>query len=227
MGRLLGSHPHVALYTELFLPQYGYVPEMLATENIRLLAEKGLISLNERNASVLGKSAQCTHVGDKRPNFLFSAELSLPNLAPYETRVVHLVRNIYDVAASHQKKFEAGTWSKNFRTAVSEANRNNRLARWLLTGPYRTSIVIVDYDRFWYSTKNLRALFRHVQLDESGLREGYLASFVHIARARPTQDYYRLTTAQRRYIDREYDFGRERDIKRATPADLAQDADDP
>src|SRR5205823_1062059 len=162
-------------------PVYGYVRAMLAATSVRRLADKRLMALNERNASVLSKSTRCDVVGDKRPNFLASAELSLENFAGHQLTVVHLVRNIYDVAASHQKFFEAGRWTKDFRAAVDQANRSNRLAQALLTGPHRKSFVIVDYDRFWYSAANLRALFRHAQLDETGVKEGRIERFVQIA----------------------------------------------
>jgi hypothetical protein len=227
MGRLLGSHPHVALYTELFLPQYGYVPAMLATENIRLLAEKGLIGLNQGNASVLGKSEQCGVVGDKRPGFLLSAELTLPNFAGQRLKVVHIVRNVYDVAASHQKQFEAGSWTKDFQAAVKAGNQSNRLALSLLAGPHRNCFVIVDYDRFWYSEKNLRNAFGHIDLDSAGIKDGAIDGFVRVARTRLTQDQCRLTAEQRSYIDRHYDFDSERELKLRMPLDLARDADDP
>jgi hypothetical protein len=226
LGRLLGSHEDVAMYTELYLPRYGYVPEMLAPENVYMLAEKGLLGLNERNALVLGKSAQCGVVGDKRPGFLVSAELSLANFARHQMKVVHLVRNIYDVAASYQRKFEAGMWNKDFCTAVDESNLSNRLVLSFLTGEYRNSFVIVDYDRFWYSAKNLRALFRRVQLDDTVVGEGNIESFVQVAQTRLAAGQFRLTAEQRRYIDRKYDFSREQELKRATPAELAQSRED-
>src|SRR5205807_7964281 len=49
MGNLLGAHCDVAMYIELFLPYYGYLPEMLAPQNVSMLAEMRLVALSKKN----------------------------------------------------------------------------------------------------------------------------------------------------------------------------------
>ena len=223
MGNLLGLHRNVAMYIELYPPGYGYRPEMFLYQNVLTLSNAAILRLSAKNASVLNKSAACKIVGDKRPNFLYSAELTLPNFATSQLKVVHVVRNIYDIATSYQKGHEAGVnWMQDFRAAVGAANYNNRVALSLLTGPYKDVFVMVDYDRFWYSTQNMRALFRYLDVDDTCVGEVTLQQLVNTAMRKRANRQRCLTARQQTYVDRHYDMASEQELRSLVPPQLVR-----
>src|SRR5205807_9842351 len=118
----------------------------------------------------------------------------------------------------HQKRYEAGGWKKDFRSAVDAANHSNSVAFSLLQSSQRDRLVILDYDRFWYREKNLRNLFRHLRLDANGIKDHVIRKCVQIARTGLEKRKLPLTDEQRRYIQEHYDAEKERNLKAASPA---------
>jgi len=213
LGRMLGMHRDVAMYIELYLPNYGYIPQMFAPENIQMLCESGLLTLNGNNRSIFKKSKNCRVVGDKRPGFITSAELTLLNFGRSEIKVVHILRNIYDVAASEQKRFETGRSKRNHVAAVRAANASNKKALELLGGRHNHNVVILDYDRAWRSAEDIRALYEHLGLDPFSADAKSVEDFVGKSKLIRAAHECRLSAAERAYVDDNYDKSAEETLR--------------
>lgn len=204
LGRLLGQHEDVAMYIELYPPTYGYVPEMLDHRAVRMLADRNILRLGKMHDAVLAKSVHSRFVGDKRPGFMVSAELTFMNFIPDNIRVVHIVRNIDEVAVSYQRRYDAGTWARNFEVAIQDANLSNRLAARLLATEFGRSMIVLDYHQFWRAAGNIRWLFAKLDLPSGGIDCKSIEFFVkkaqHVWGRREN-----LTMAERALIEEHYD----------------------
>jgi hypothetical protein len=209
LGRLLKSHADVTVYNELYSDRHGYLPAMFVPENIRELHRRGRLPMLDRfnNLDVLHRTPTTRWVGDKRPNFMRSAALTLAHFRDRDVVVVHVVRDIRAIAESYRRRAEKGNWpaSRDHTVAVAEANMNNR-AVLSVAGALapRHRLVVLDYDRFWVSPESLRRLLASIDLDPGRMLGTVIEERYAEARdlvARPAL----LTHQASSYVERHYD----------------------
>jgi len=213
LGRLLHTHLLVSLYVELFSFRFGYVPEMFNRANIIRLNRDGLLKSfdKHRNPDVLSSVTPEHIVGDKRPNFMTSAALSLRNFAGKAVTIVHIVRPIRQVAMSYLTHVNSGRWhaSRDHRLAVEHLNRNNRNALDLVERVQPGHrVVVIDYNSFWSAASNAERLFGEIGLDAEGVSKEDVAAIFRISERVPDRSDA-LPTEASGYIDAHYDFDAE------------------
>ena len=219
LGRLLGRHKDVAMFIELYPAINGYTPEMLRPTNITALCEQGIMSLTDVNANVLRKSATAKFLGDKRPGFMRSAELTLEHFQNEQIIVIHIVRNIHDLICSYERRVQNGTWSKNFRSAVTDANMNNQNALRVLNGRHRDRIVVLDYENFWRAKSNAYKLLSRSGLDTSRMDDRAVNIF--FGNASKIQKRERtLDSSIVRYTEAHYDIRAEEALRQIAQTSL-------
>lgn len=170
LGKLLTTHPDVTLFIELYGANTGYVPQMFSFANIRRLLDAGFIKKPPKpeNMELLELGQAGTMIGDKRPNFMESANLTLANFRGRRVNVLHLIRDVKEVAASYLRRRQAGTFPGSYDhvMAVKHVNMNNRNAVALagqLAPEHR--LFVLDYATFWSRPANARRLMRAIGLD--------------------------------------------------------------
>lgn len=172
LGKLLKLHPDVGLFTELFSARFGYRPSMFTPEAIRQFQSLGVLrTLNSHgNSAVLERVSSKRFVGDKRPNFMQSASVTLSQFIAEQVNVVHIVRDPYEVAHSFLERARKGTWSekRDHHVAVKELNTNNlnalRINRVGMPGE-KHNLILLNFSTFWSSIENLKRLFEILDLD--------------------------------------------------------------
>lgn len=213
LGRLLNIHRRIAIYIELFSSRLGYTPEMFNRANIARLNREGVLeSLDKpRNLEILERAKPRRIVGDKRPNFMTSAAMSLPNFAGKSVTVVHVVRGIHEVAMSYVARAEAEIWdaARDHKLAVEQLNMNNRLALDLVDriGPGHR-LFILDYRSFWSSAGNVDRLFREIEVNPKQASDQEITKMFRIAHGVLKREP-ELSADARSYIDAHYDFDAE------------------
>lgn len=128
LGNLLNLSKDVAIYTELYDVWSPYSVSHFDSQVILKL----LSSHPHRhiNLSILEKSKSANFVGDKRPLFFINCAKSFCNFNNHNVSVVHIFRNIKDVALSYHRRAinTEDSWSsrRGFFSAVEEMNRMNQ-----------------------------------------------------------------------------------------------------
>lgn len=212
LGSLLGQSSEVAMYIELYRSGYGYCPQMFEPANIERLARAGLIELHDKRRRTLEKSLEARFVGDKRPNFTSSAELTFANFQDKNLKIVHIVRSIGELVASYQKRLDEGSWKKDFKTCVYEANKNNKAILDILKGPDRDRIILVEYDDLWSSTDRIYQLLERIGIQASSIRSSLVERGVSTAQSLRQKDR-QITSEQDKFIARNYDRESEEEVR--------------
>ena len=170
-GTLLNSSDDVALAVERYGYTQGYHPGMFDASN--LFYSKEYVRKYE---SLYRKIGNAKYVGDKRPNFLFSWEITKQYFSPDNIKIIHFIRSPYLVAESYHKRAEkqasgGDAWSSNAIAprdefyACHDINLNNRLCLELLKDErYRDSVLVVDSDKFYKKMNNVREVFDWLNL---------------------------------------------------------------
>ncbi|MEJ8572065.1 sulfotransferase [Microbaculum marinum] len=220
LGRLLNSHPDIGMFTEFYSERFGYSPEMFSPAYIAELYARGLLpTLNKhKNESVLAEMGGFRIVGDKRPNFMYSAQLTLKRFAGHRVSIVHIVRDPYAVAHSYLQRARDNTWSesRDHKVAADEINKNTLLALALLESERdpQHQVLIVDYDELWQSRETIVGLFSALglsgeELDVEGL-DNVLKNALAVAR-KPRE----FSSAETEYLEQNLDLaGLERLMER-------------
>lgn len=198
LGNLLRLHPDVSLFIELFSVGTGYVPQMFAPANIRRLQERDLLKLpiKAENAALIEAGKVGRIVGDKRPNFMKTAAFTLRAFEGHRVTVLHLVREIKEVAASYLRRAAAGTFPARYdhRLAVEHMNMNTRNALEVserIGSGHR--LIVLDYATFWSELRNGRRLMRELglapkQMDQNRLKKMFDRSQQLLDRERSLPD---------------------------------------
>jgi len=213
LGRLVGKHADVAMYIELYLANNGYVPEMFCTDNVKMFVEHGILKLSSTNEAALLKSHVCKFVGDKRPGFMKSAHLTLENFPKEQTKVIHVVRNIYDIVLSFEQRRTMGISKKSYKAAVLEANISHRNVTHLRQNGYKHNIIILDYETFWLLNENIYLLLSKLGLE----RDGLVAQVVNQYFQNASIIREKQRTMSRdiiSYINDNYDMATERELRK-------------
>lgn len=211
LGKLLNLHPDVAIFTELYSGLLGYHPTMFESSFISYARDRGNFSAfdAEENGKYFSMLGRMRFIGDKRPNFLFSINLTANWFFEKKMTIVHVVRDPFDVAASYNERVRKGTWSENrdHLSAVSDMNMNNARALEFcdrLVG-LNHKIIVLDYEFFWADRANAEGLFRELGLSLGcDIRERMDIFFSNAARVREKDRC--LSRAEKNYIKDHFNF---------------------
>lgn len=105
-GELLNLSSQVAFFTELYSPYLGFSPEMYDAD---VLSAKTIEQHfhNRNNKKIRDKAMQGARIiGDKRPVFLNSWNLTRENFRPEQLRIINVSRSPCAVVASYAKRAE-------------------------------------------------------------------------------------------------------------------------
>ncbi len=111
------------------------------------------------------KYKTCRYIGDKIPGFLFGWNESKKNFSEKSFYIIHIMRNIYDIAWSFSERADAKKanlkkgrgWSvdRDYQAALYEFNKNNQILTSLInSNQVGSNWLIIRYEDI-YSSKNL------------------------------------------------------------------------
>jgi len=212
LGKLLNHHPQGAIFTELYSARFGYIPQMFEVENIMYLhMQNVLASLNKHNnLGMIEKLRTASVIGDKRPNFMQSAPLTLHQFRKQKVIIIHVVRNPFEVARSFLERARKGSWApdRDHTIGIDELNLNNRMLLQLLQAGMPSDsqkLYVLNYDTFWRSEANLRQLFELVGLDSKAVTTKTITQTIKISEKIKGRDRT-LSDEERRYVEEHFDF---------------------
>lgn len=213
-GRILNLHDEIAILTERFTPYFGYHPDMFLQKNIFSPGHKTHrhIKTMERLRKKLRTSAW---VGDKRPNFSYSAPITMGQFEGKTLRVFHIYRSIEDVCWSyeHKKKRSMDEWT--YKHACFDLNTNNRAICEAMNAAAGQDVrfYITDYRKLHSDVPYALGMFEKLDLAcDDALREkveNYIADSMKILDKERV-----LSEDARRYIEREIDWDADNEIRR-------------
>jgi len=107
LGLMLNGLQDVALFTELYSPYLGYSPRMFLPDVYKseYFNSRPHYKLDSKTAEKLSRGA--TYVGDKRPLFLNSWELTKRSFPKERMKVVNIIREPAEVIQSYEKRAQA------------------------------------------------------------------------------------------------------------------------
>jgi Sulfotransferase domain len=209
LGKVMRLHPDVSLFVEVFGYNTGYVPQMLTPSNIQRLRETGALKaeLKPENVALIEGGRIGRLVGDKRPNFMQSAALTLCNFKGRRVSILHIARDIREVAASYMRRAAGGTFPAHYdhRMAVRHMNMNTRNALALVDGlDPQHRLLVLDYATFWSRPVNARRLMREVGLDPLQVKRGAVGKLFRHSQALLERDRS-LPAEAEAYIEEHFD----------------------
>ncbi len=212
-GRILNLHEDIAILTERFTPYFGYHPDMFLQTNVYSPGHKGHrhIKPMERLRKKLRTS---TWIGDKRPNFSYSAPITMNQFKGKALRVFHIYRSIEDVCWSyeHKKKRSMDEWS--YRHACFDLNANNRAICEAMNASSGLDIkfYITDYQKLHSDVDYTLGMFEKLDLPcDDALHEkvkAYIAESMKILNKER-----QLSDGARNYINKEIDWAADSEIR--------------
>lgn len=211
LGKMLGSHPEIQMFTELYSFRFGYHPRMLAAENIARLVRAGLLAATD---SDIAKAKHAAIVGDKRPNLMQSVDLTLRHFVDRDLRIVHVVRKIEDVAASYIQRAKIGSWdaSRDHVTAVADANLNNRKVLEVLADPASAvRVIVVEYSSLWEGPSISQQILQHLGLSPSFPSDEAIATLCANSKIIAARERS-VSKDVRAYVEEHYDAEAERKV---------------
>ncbi len=213
LGDLLNLSDDIGLFLERYNYALGYHPNMFQEEYLfsPVFTDTELSQQNEALKKKIGSSK---YIGDKRPRFFVSWPITAQNYEPDDIRIVHISRNIYDVAYSYEQRAKWARdgldkgWFGNRGTlaACQEANVANLRTVEALNDPrFRDSIYVVEYEKIYKSIDNFEKLFAYLEVDWTWeLREKVE---VFLEKSKSLEKKQRtLSDANRKIIEEHYDF---------------------
>lgn len=123
---------------------------------------------------------EINYIGDKVPGYFYQIEY-LAETFP-QSRLVFLLRDIYRVASSYNRRSQEGedSWpvSKNYHEAVIQWNESLEKLQRLLLDKHRDRIFLVEYDRFFGGEPSyLKRLYEFLELPlNDGVQQKYNAN---------------------------------------------------
>jgi hypothetical protein len=173
MWRLLTGDPRIVLGNERYGNRWfeeELTPDLYRKERFARIEEGDtfygdLAAFHERYEAMLDRYDGAVFVGDKIP-MLFTRLDTIADNFP-GAKVILLLRNIFDVAASYERRArdsEDTTWSQDLRTssAIDQWNESIEVA---MEHPGSLDIQVVDYERFFFQADQLDRLYDGLGLD--------------------------------------------------------------
>ena len=173
MWRLLTGDPRVVLGNERYGNRWSaeeLTPDLYRKDRFSRIEEgdtfyDDLAAFHERYELMLDRYENAVFVGDKIP-MLFTRLDTIGTNFP-GAKVILLLRNIFDVAASYERRARDTndtTWSDDLRTsaAIERWNQSIQVAR---EHPASLDVQVVDYERFFFQPDQLERLYDGLGLD--------------------------------------------------------------
>jgi hypothetical protein len=213
LGNILNISTKVATFIERFNPRLGYHPNMFQDKYLfpkdyqKLVHSKQYDKLRE-------KISNAKYIGDKRPLFFLSWDITALNYNPEDIRIVHIVRNIYDVAYSYNKRAinaingQDKHWeqSRGVYAACKEINILNKiLLKALNDTSFKQSILLVKYEETFSSMNNIENIFHFLEINLEEKEKKDLNNFIEISKKIQNKKRV-LTDDQIEIIKKTYDF---------------------
>jgi hypothetical protein len=209
LGRMLNLSKDIALQMERFNHNGGYHPALFNVSEVKGLGWDNY-RYKEYAVKAFAKLPNAQYTGDKRPNFLFSWNITKRNFTPKNIKIIHIIRDIEDIACSYNKRSqnEKDKWhdARNYKAAVYETNRNNRLALELLTDPiWKDSISVVTYKKFFANPSVVFSMFKWLNIKIDKKLDAAIIDFLKKSTDIVEKDRT-LPMAHKRYLKRHFDF---------------------
>ncbi|MFC2950931.1 sulfotransferase domain-containing protein [Marinicaulis aureus] len=213
-GRILNLHNEIAIFTERFTPYFGYHPDMFLKENIYSPGHKTHRHIKPMER-LHKKIRTCAWIGDKRPNFSYSAPITMSQFKDKKLRVFHIYRSIEDVCWSyeHKKKRSMDEWS--YKHACFDLNTNNRAICEAMNAADGQDVkfYITDYTKLHSDADYALGMFEKLDLScDDALREkvqNYIADSMKILDKERV-----LSDEAQRYIEKEIDWDADNEIRK-------------
>ena len=208
LGRLLNLSQDIALQMERFNQAGGYHPAMLQEKNVKSFNWDTYRHKKEAEFC-FNKLDDAIYTGDKRPNFLFSWNITKQHFSPENIKIIHIIRDIEDIALSYCKRAlnDKDKWHENrdHKTAVHETNHNNEVLKGILNDPlWKDSVLIVNYNDFFSSKALVEKVFQALNLTISADLSKEIDTFLESSQKILKKDRH-LSKHQQRYIDKNFD----------------------
>ena len=175
LWELLKEHEQIALGLEryvLFMENgTSLSPELFEPSRFYDLRHDDTFLADLRAQPTAAALQSARWVGDKIPNLYRDFGGLERNFAGREVRVIVIVRNIIDVAASYQRRAaDAGdvTWSKqlDYRRAVLDWGNSLRATLNFIAMPgRRTSVMVASYEDLFYREGSAEPIFQYLDLE--------------------------------------------------------------
>lgn len=172
LGAFLNTGSLICMTTERYGPSNGYTKKMLDKKSIFHDKE-----YQKKYQSLYDKYDECTYIGDKRPNFLMSWELTKNSFLPSEVSIIHLLRDPYLVAESYFKRAKKSAEGKDFWSSKNISPRDQFVACWdyninnkmlckiAESSDYRDSFLVIDSENLYSQESNLLEIYDFLGLE--------------------------------------------------------------
>jgi hypothetical protein len=213
LGDLLNLSDDIGLFLERYNYALGYHPNMFREEYLfsPIFTDTELSKQNEALKKKIGHSK---YIGDKRPRFFVSWPITVQNYEPDDIRIVHISRNIYDVAYSYEQRAKWARdgldkgWFGNRGTlaACQEANvANLRTVEALKDPEFKDSIYVVEYEKVYRSIDNFKKLFSYLEVEWTDGVQEKVEAFLEKSKGLEKKQRI-LSDENRKIIEAHYDF---------------------
>ncbi len=169
LGNILNVSSQIAIFIERFNPRPGYHPNMFQ-EKYLFPKEYKKLAHSDQYDKLRKKILNVKYIGDKRPLFFFGWDITALNYDPEDIKIIHIVRNIYDVAYSYNKRAISAKdkWdsSRGVYAACKEINILNKILLQALNDvSFKQSILIVRYEETFSSINNIENIFHFLEIN--------------------------------------------------------------
>jgi len=213
LGDVLNFSDDIGLFLERYNYTLGYHPNMFQEEYLFAPRFTGT-ELSKQNEDLRSKVGRSKYIGDKIPRFFVSWPITAQNYDPEDIKIVHISRNIYDVAYSYEQRakwsregLDTG-WLGNRDTyaACKEANIANLRTLEALNDPkFKDSIYVVEYETIYTSINHFKELFEYLEVDWTETLESKLETFLEKSKKLENKDRI-ISEDDHRIIEEVYDF---------------------
>lgn len=189
LGLLLGRSAQMGVFIERFDFRYGYHPAMFSLQHLT----QGNYSTHPKRfrwEAMVKHYSSLRYVGDKRPHFLKSWYITSRNFDPELTGVLHIHRDLEEVALSYDKRarkslivMDGWTPRRDFRVACLDWNLSNQLlVKALQDQKWRRSFLVVRYRDVFGSLESAARIFDWLGVELSVAERADISSFINHSR---------------------------------------------
>ena len=218
-------HPSIVLgverYVSLSFRKGAFSPELFSFDKFFKLEPgqtfyQDLVGFNKYYEEARERFSQAKWVGDKSPP-LYKIYDEIDEKFE-RAHILFIVRNIYDVAASFQKRannIDDKTWdgSRNYKRAVADWHESlQTTGKFLSKSDRRTKLTILSYEDIFTERCNLKAIFDLLELDVLPDVEREYKALLHRSMQLESGRGDVLKSAERNFISLNASFGLYRDI---------------
>ena len=193
LGRLLNTSPDIELYHELYPARVGYTAQMFDPRLMPSLVER---RYEPEKRPVINADPNLLFRGDKRPLFLNSWSVTQRNFDPRQIRIIHIVRDPRNVAASYEKRRgRALTGKRNWDAdrgswhAESDLQLNRQTLERVQQSEFASAIKVVPFRKALCSMDTVREMhdFIGARLDVEAAKASIDRSIAFLERAKVEQ----------------------------------------